>query len=87
MNKKRQIKQLKRQNKLLRNRISILSEKIPSESYKKKIDRSVNKLNEINDEILDLYSDLCVCKSKEHKIYQKYKIRTFIIKLKQKIKI
>lgn len=85
--KNRKIKRLEKQNNILRNRNTELRKKIPTIEYARKIDKSLDTFENINDELLQLYKELHKNRIQRKNTYWKYKLGILKIQIKQKLKL
>lgn len=83
MTLKRKIKRLEKQNDHLRRENHDLGNQIPSSEYADKIDRSLERFEHINDDLMQLYLELHKNQRLRIHTYWKYRFAIFRIKLLQ----
>lgn len=79
----RKIKRLEKQNQTLQRQNRELRNKIPTQEYASKIDRSLERFESINDGLVDLYHELHRNRLQHRHIYWKYQFAVLWIKLKR----
>ena len=87
MTKKQKIRRLGKQNEALRKKNIELREKTPTVEYAKQIDKSVDKFEGINDELLKLYKELHKARIQRKNTFWRYKFGILKIRIKQKMKL
>lgn len=83
MTKNRKIKRLQKQNDSLIKQNIELRNKIPTAEYARKMDRDLDRFEDINDELLKLYHEMHVMKLKNKGTAFRYKFGVFKIKVRQ----
>lgn len=78
----RKYKRLEKQNDALRKQNRELRNKIPLQEYASKIDQSLDRFENINDDLIQLYHELHRNRLRHRHIYWKYQLATLWIKLK-----
>ncbi len=86
MTRNRKIKRLEKQNQALRQQNQALRNKIPAEEYANKMNRSLERFENINDDLTDLYHQLCRNRLQHKNIYLKYQLGILWIRLKQRFR-
>ena len=64
-----------------------LRSQIPTHEYMKKIDKSLDKFEDINDELLQLYKELHKNRIQRKNTYWKYRLGILKIYIKQKLNL
>lgn len=82
MTKNRKIKRLEKQNQALQQQNQELRNKIPTEEYASRIDRSLEQFESINDDLIDLYHQLHRNRLQRRYTYWKYQFAILLIKWK-----
>lgn len=83
---KRTIKRLQKQNAALRQQNKILRNKTPSEEYTDRIEHSLNRFEDINDALLELYLEQYRHLFRHRLLYGKYWFAILRIKWKQRFR-
>lgn len=83
MTLKRKIRHLEKENDNLRRQNRDLRNQIPSSEYADKIDRSLERFEHINDDLMQLYLELHRNQRLRRYTYWKYRFAIFRIKLQQ----
>lgn len=83
MTKKMKIKRLKQQNEKLIEQNMKLRQKIPMDEYAKKIDESLEKFDDINDDLVKLYRQLHMCRLQNKRTGLRYRLGIWGIKIRQ----
>lgn len=83
MTLKRKIKHLEKQNNNLRRQNHDLRNQIPTSEYADKIDRSLERFERINDDLMQLYLELHRNQRLRIHTYWKYCFAIFRVKLQQ----
>lgn len=78
----RKIKRLEKQNETLRKQNLELRNKIPIQEYASRIDQSLDRFENINDDLIQLYHELHRNRLRHRHIYWKYQLMVLWIKLK-----
>lgn len=78
----RKMKRLEKQNETLRKQNRDLRNIIPTREYASKIDQSLDRFENINDDLIQLYHDLHRNRLRHRQIYWKYQLMLLWIKLK-----
>lgn len=84
MTKNRTIKHLKQQNERLRRQNLELKNKIPSAEYAEQLERALDRFENINDNLLQLYLERCHNQWQRRITYWKYRLAILWIKLQQR---
>lgn len=87
MTKNRKIKHLEKQNKTLRKKNKELRSQIPTREYIKKMNKSFDEFENINEELLKLYKELHKDRIRGKKHYWKYQFGILKIHIKQKLNL
>lgn len=83
MTKNRKIKTLEKQNASLYKENRELRTRIPSQEYANKMDRSLDRFESINDNLMLLYQEQYRNQRRRRHIYRKYQLAILWIRLKQ----